>query len=106
MMCILKLFAATLCHNDVLNIENVVLLLFVLFYVFIVCKCVLYYCHRVTTQLQSTNMSYHFPQIVNSQFPRTALGPKHKIYQYYIDNVLCGYDTSKAAVDCEYCEVL
>ena len=23
------------------------------------CKCVLYYCHRVATQLQLTNMSYH-----------------------------------------------
>jgi len=24
-----------------------------------VCKCVLYYCHRLTTQLQLTNISYH-----------------------------------------------
>jgi len=24
-----------------------------------VCKCVLYYCHRVATQLQLTNISYH-----------------------------------------------
>ena len=23
------------------------------------CKCVLYYCHRVTTQFQLTNISYH-----------------------------------------------
>ena len=30
----------------------------VLFCVLFVCKCVLYYCHRVTTQLQ-LNMSYH-----------------------------------------------
>jgi len=34
----------------------VVLLLFVLFYVLFVCKCVLYYWHQVTTQLQLTNI--------------------------------------------------
>ena len=31
----------------------------VLFYVLFVCKCVLYYCQRVATQLQLTNISYH-----------------------------------------------
>jgi len=31
----------------------------VLFYVLFVCKCVLYYCHRVATQLQLTNISYY-----------------------------------------------
>jgi len=31
---------------------------FVSFYVLFVCKCVLYFYHRVTTQLQSTNISY------------------------------------------------
>jgi len=30
----------------------------VLFYVLFVCKCVLYYCHRASTQLQ-LNISYH-----------------------------------------------
>ena len=39
----------------------------VLFCVLFVCKCVLYYCHRVTTQLQLINMIYLLTTIGLSQ---------------------------------------
>ena len=47
-----------LCVVLLLFVLFYVLFLFVLFYVLFVCKCVLYYCHRVLTQLQLTNISY------------------------------------------------
>jgi len=39
----------------------------VLFCLLYVCKCVLYYCRRVSTQLQLTNISYH---IIYTVVPR------------------------------------
>ena len=54
-------------HSSILVVICVVLLLFVLFYVLFLfvlfhvlfaCKCVLYHCHQVLTQLQMTNISY------------------------------------------------
>jgi len=51
-------------HSSKLVVICVVLLLFVLFYALFVCSRVLYYCHRVSTQLQLTNKSYHISHIV------------------------------------------
>jgi hypothetical protein len=36
-----------------------VFLLLCMFCVLYMCKCVLYYCHRVSTKVQLTNVSYH-----------------------------------------------
>jgi len=38
-------------------------LLIVLFYVLFVCKCVVCYCHRVSTELHLTNISYHIDHL-------------------------------------------
>ena len=47
-----------LCGLIVIYVSFYVLYFIVLFCVLFVCKCVLYYCQRVSTQLQLANISY------------------------------------------------
>ena len=51
-----------LCILIVMYVPFWVFCLIVLFCVLFVCKCVLYYCHQVSTPLQLTNISYHHIQ--------------------------------------------
>ena len=53
-----------ICVLIVMYVHFSVFCFIVLFCVLLVCKCVLYYCHRVSTQLQLTNI-YH---IICSEF--------------------------------------
>jgi len=45
------------------SMVRTLLKLIVLFYVLFVCKCVLYYCYRVSTQLQLTNISIYLRRL-------------------------------------------
>ena len=54
-------------HSSLIALFHVLIVLFYVFvcvdcvvHVLFVCKCVLYYCHRVATQLQLTNISIFF----------------------------------------------
>ena len=46
-------------YSNFMYVSFCVFCFIVSFCVLFVCKCVLYHCHRVATQLQLTNISYH-----------------------------------------------
>ena len=86
---------------------------FVSFYVLFVCKCVLYFCHRVTTQLQLTNISYHIlspaciqPHGLALNSTRTSLSFKishyHLNFQRFFSLVHCQFrwQTTNISLNC------
>ena len=57
-MLLFKLYKYLSCILIVMYVPFWVFCFIVLFCVLFLCKCVLYYCHRVSTRLQLTNVSY------------------------------------------------
>jgi predicted aminopeptidase len=62
--CYFYVFLLCLCIFIVTYVLFWVFCFTVLFCVLVVCKCVLYYCHRVSTQLQLIYISYHIPEFI------------------------------------------
>jgi hypothetical protein len=57
---------------------------FVSFYVLLMCKCVVYFCHRVTSQLQLTNISYHIVSYHTISYHNDSLSQTPDNNPYYI----------------------
>jgi hypothetical protein len=74
-----------LCILIVMYVPFCVFCFIVSFCVLFVCKYILYYCHRVSTQLQLTNISYHISYISLPHYSCpivTLLAEKLKTYMY------------------------
>jgi hypothetical protein len=76
----------------------------VLFCALFECKCVMYYCHRVSTQLQLTNISYFLvcteSQICLTTLTSTYSETKHKIPCAYIITLLDVVQKMKICILC------
>jgi hypothetical protein len=87
---VLYVVNSVLVVKCVVLVNCVVLLLIVLFflltvlsYVVFVCKCVLYYCHRVSTQLQFTNISISVETDQFDSFGGSMMSQRFLSYELY-----------------------
>jgi hypothetical protein len=80
--CVKYVLLLCLCILIVMHVKFCVFCFIVLFCVLFVCKCVIYYRHRVSTQLQLTNVyhiSYHIT--LGIDHPRTKTHPRRPYLQ-------------------------
>jgi magnesium-transporting ATPase (P-type) len=86
-------------HSSTLVVISVVRLLFVLFCVL----CVNVYCHRVTTQLQLINISYHITSVTGDKRTKKHLncgGVPMVVFSVCIPKHVSGFSFSKTTLGC------
>ena len=96
-MLFLLLIYCSVVNCIVLLLTVLLLLLILLLFVLFVCKCVLYYCHRVSTRLHLTNIPSHhiisYHKGISLKIPELNNSPTNNIKRYGMEVYLLSTQT-------------